>query len=512
MKKTAVAVAAAAAAVALVLSGCTSGGGGGGADNGDKNKVTDLKIGNFLPVTNWDPAGADIGFDGPYLSAVYDPLVRIDQDGKPTPALATKWEYNDDKTVLTMDLRTDAKFSDGEKFDADAAVAGLEHLRNGTTSVEAYLNVKAIEKVDDDTIKITLNKRDDTMLYLMGTGRSWMAAPKAIAADTLSKEPVGSGPYTLDASKTTPGSKWVFTKVKDHWAGDLFPFKSLEIGAFLDATARQNAMIAGQTNLTYGQATDIQQAKDKGWNIAEKVGSWVGISFTDQAGKIEPALGDVRVRQAINYAFDGTAILKSIANGVGVDTTQVFPADGPVNDKSLDKMYAFNIEKAKKLMAEAGYADGFTIKMPMSPVFQTWQAVAEQGLGQIGIKVQWDDMQQPDYQVNGPSYAMFIVVIAMDSDPATTVARQLANNQWYSPHAVENLATVPELKELVDKAMTAEGKDQIEAIKKVNEKATELAWFDVWYQGMNIYFSVPGIKVTPVTGQMFPTLDLIKQG
>lgn len=107
---------------------------------------------------------------------------------------------------------------------------------------------------------------------------------------------------------------------------------------------------------------------------------------------------------------------------------------------------------------------------------------------------------------------MFIVVIAMDSDPATTVARQLANDQWYAPHAVENLATVPELKALVDKAMTAEGKDQVEAIKKVNEKATELAWFDVWYQGMNIYFSVPGITVTPVTGQMFPTLDLIKQG
>src|SRR5699024_2204907 len=77
------------AAAALTLSACS----GGGADGADASEAGPLNIGNFSDVTSWDPATADIGFDGPYLSAIYDPLVRVDGDGEPQPALATDWEF-----------------------------------------------------------------------------------------------------------------------------------------------------------------------------------------------------------------------------------------------------------------------------------------------------------------------------------------------------------------------------------------------------------------------------------
>lgn len=510
MKKTAVAVVAAVATSALVLSGCS--GGGEAGNDADTSKATHLKIGNFLNVTSWDPANADIGFDGPYLSAVYDPLVRVDDKGNPTPALATEWEYSEDKKTLTVDLRTDVTFSDGVKFDAEAAVVGLEHLKNGTRSRDAYTAVDAISKVDDDTIEITLTKRDDSLLYLMGSGRSWMASPKAIEAETLNKEPVGSGPYTLDTANSTPGSIYNFTKVEDHWDAKTFPFEELTIQPFMDETARQNAMLAGQVNVIYGADTDLQQAKDKGWNVAAKVGNWVGIQFTDRVGEMVPALGDVRVRQAIAHAFDGAAILESISSGVGADTNQVFPADGPINDEELDGTYKQDIEKAKQLLADAGYPDGFSVTMPMSPIFQTWQAVATQGLESIGIDVTWVDMQMPDYQKKAATYPMFLAVLTIDSDPTTTVTRQVSTNTWYNPNGTRDLAAHPELQALVDEINTTDGDAQVAAIKKLNEKLVDLVWENVWYQGKNLYFSAPGITVTPVTGLMFPTLNFIQQG
>lgn len=119
---------------------------------------------------SWDPSVADIGFNGPYLSAVYDPLVALNGDGEPVPALATDWNVSADALTVTLNLRDDATFSNGEAFNADVAVTNLEFLKEGVTSREAYLNVDRFEAIDDDTVEIHMNKRDDRLLYFMGLG------------------------------------------------------------------------------------------------------------------------------------------------------------------------------------------------------------------------------------------------------------------------------------------------------------------------------------------------------
>lgn len=469
---------------------------------------TDLNIGNFLDVTSWDPALADIGFDGPYMSAVYDPLLALDDNGKPTPVLATAWTYSDDFLTLTMDLRADVKFSDGEAFNAAAAVASLEYLKVGARSSEAYVNVSSIKAVDDDTIEIGLAKRDDSMLYLMGLGRSYMMSPAAIAAGTLAQAPVGSGPYLLDAATSVPGAEYHFTKVADHWDAATYPFENLTIIPILDATARHNAMLSGQINVNFGDAANLEQAEQMGWNINSAVSSWVGLQILDHTGARVPALGDVKVRQALNYAFDGAAIIASVASGQGVLTNQVFPEGRPGYDASLNGLYTYDLQKAKALLAEAGYTDGFDISMPMSPIFAQWQPIADQTFKELGIRVTWDDMQMPDYQINAPKYPMFISLIAADNDPAATLSRQVVSPQWYNPNP--EYMYFPELKALVDEALTATGDDQVAKIAAVNKALTEMAWWSVWYQGKNTYFSTPDIDVTPVTGMMFPTLRYIK--
>lgn len=466
----------------------------------------ELKIGNFLDVTSWDPALADIGFDGPYLSAVYDPLIALEPDGSLTPVLATSWEYSDDRTSITMDLRQGVTFHDGTAFDAEAAVANLEHLKAGARSNEAYVNVWEFKVVDEDTIQIDLTQRDDTILYLMGLGRSYMASPDKL--DTLTEAPAGSGPYLLDTDRSVPGSEYHFNKVADHWDSETYPFEDIAIYPILDATARHNAMLSGQINVNFADAENIAQAEQMGWNIAARVSGWVGLQFVDHTGQFVEALADVRVRQALNYAFNGGAILNAIGAGAGVVTNQVFPAGTPGYDESLNDMYAYNLDKARELLAEAGYADGFAVTMPMSPIFAQWQPAVVQVFNELGIEVTWDDMQMMDYQINAPKYPLFISFIAMDNDPAATLARQLTSEQWYNLNP--EYSEFPELADLVAAAKEATGEDQVLAITEVNRQLTEMAWWSVWYQAENTYFSTPEIEVQPVTGMMFPLLRHIQ--
>lgn len=248
------------AAAALALTACSGGGGNaaGGSDDA-AGGVKPLSIGNFLDVTSWDPSLADVGFDGSYLSAIYDPL----------PALTTEWEISDDFKTITMDLRSDAKFSDGAAFDTDAAVKSLEYLQEGARSQEAYRNVESFEAVDEDTIAINLTQRDDTILYYMGIGRSYMMSPDAIDAGTLAETPVGSGPYTL-SDDSIPGAEYHFEKVSDHRASAIAVRGDEIIAVGTDAEIA--AFVGGDTRIIELGGRAVLP----GINDSHLHGSWLG--------------------------------------------------------------------------------------------------------------------------------------------------------------------------------------------------------------------------------------------
>ncbi|MCG3754545.1 ABC transporter substrate-binding protein [Amycolatopsis sp. Poz14] len=497
---------AAAAATLLGIAGCTGSGAAGAGAGTDE-----LKAGVFLDVTSWDPANADIGFDGPYLSAVYDPLVALDKDAKPIPALAKSWDWSADRLTLTMHLRDDVAFDDGQKFDSAAAVENLNHLKAGTRSGQAYIDVKSVEAKDPSTVVLHLSERDDALLYFMGLGRSWMASPKAIKAKSLANGPDGSGPYTFDKASSQPQSQYVFKKRAKHWDSATYPFPTVRLFPITDQAASFNAMLSGQLNVQFANAANLPKAQQNGWNVAKKPASWVGVQFADRTGSQVKALGDQRVRQAISYAFDAAGILKAVGNDAGTVTDQLWPSGSQVYDPAGNGKYKTDLGKAKQLLAEAGYAGGFSLKMPMSTIFQAWQPAAEQTFGQLGIKVDWQNMSMPDYQKNAPTYPMFLAVIAMDGNDMATLTDQVTSSQWYNPKP--SVDAFPEVKALVQKAEQAQpGADQTAALKELNTKLVDLAWWNVWYQADNLYFSVKGITVTPITGMMFPTLRFIQRG
>lgn len=499
-------VAAVFAAIAvLAASGCA----GAAEKAGHKQSGSDNKIsiGNFADVTSWDPALSDIGFNVVYLSAVYDPLVRAKSDGSPTPALAKSWHYSDHHKILTMKLRTGVTFSDGEKFDADAAVASLRHLKKGSGSGHAYKNVKKIVKSGSNRVDIRLNRRDDALLHWMSIGRSYMMPPKKIKNDSLKKHPVGSGPYKLDTSKSTEGSSYSFERRKGYWSKHTFDFDKVTIRPINDESSMRNAMKSGQIDVQYAQPTDIDTAKKHDWNVAQKPLQWVGLNILDHRGKKLKPLGDVRVRRAINYAFDSSNMLKKIGDGSGTVSDQVFPADGQIHDKKLDGRYGFDVSKAKKLMAEAGYQKGFSVKLPMAPPFEPWQAVVEQSLKKINIDVTWDKMQYTDYQNKAGSYPLYIAVLSLDSNPLGVLDRQVTGSWWYNPKP--DYVGDKKLSSLAKQAQDSGGGARSDSLHKLNEALVDKAWMVPWYQANGIFISKDNITIDPIGGTMFPPLEHI---
>ena len=389
------------AAGALLLSGCAAGTPQteetAGGDTSARGAL--LTIGQLGDLASWDPSQAHVGHALVPYQLVYDTLILREPDGELSPMLATEWNYNDDRTVLTVDLRTDVSFSDGEPFDAEAVVANLEHFKagNGRQAVQ-LTQFESATAVDEDTVEINLAQPDPAMEYYLSQAAGLMASPAAIEAGTLETDPIGTGPYLYDKANSVRDSQSLFTAKEDYWNPELQKFDEVELRILVDVSARVNAIISGQVDWTTLEAKSADQAEDAGLEIIPDYQvDWTGMTFLDRDGVINPALADERVRQAINYAVDRDTLLEELQLGRGTATSQVFGPDSGAFVDDLEEYYTYDPEKAKELMEEAGYEDGFELKLPVIPAFATQITALAQQLGEIGITVTQETVPPANY-------------------------------------------------------------------------------------------------------------------
>jgi peptide/nickel transport system substrate-binding protein len=342
-------------ALALTLSGCSGGSSSSSSSSGD----TTLTLGTITPVTTFAAKDARFANESPYMQAVYDTLLHAAPDGTVEPWLATKWSYNADNTVLTMTLRNDVVFSDGTKFTADVAAQNLLRFRDGTSPQKAYLaTLKDAKAVDDTTLELDLSAPNPALLSFLTQNPGLMESPKNFDAKSEATVPIGSGPYLLDQKDTVVGSKYVFTKNPKYWGPkNQQTYAKLVMIDYQTPTAMLNAIKGGQINAgTLTDNTTIDQVKAAGYTVSGQQLNFFGLLLFDRGGTKTKALGDVRVRQAINYALDRKALLKAVGKGYGDVTEQVFGSSSTAYDKSLDSTYSFDPAKAKQLLSEAGYS------------------------------------------------------------------------------------------------------------------------------------------------------------
>ena len=320
--------------------------------------------------------------------AAFDPLVKLDKTGKPSPALAVSWSSTDSK-VWTFKLRPGVKFSNGEPFTAEALVVSHEHLSSDigqTETVGSYLtNIARVRVVDDLTAEITLSEVD--VIFPIHASVWFIAAPaawKKMGPDEFSAHPVGTGPFIITGFQTAKADM-----VRNPNAWQPPKVDRVQLLIVKDEAARESALLAGQIDVAMSiSAESKERMEGAGAAFVVRPTPLINYSAFNLVSRPNSPLNDKRVRQAINYAVDREAIVKSLLLGASYTTGQLAaPTSFGFNPKI--KPYPYDPARAKALLKEAGFANGFELTIELAVLGSSdsllYQRIAED-LSKVGIR------------------------------------------------------------------------------------------------------------------------------
>ncbi|PVX67101.1 UNVERIFIED_ORG: peptide/nickel transport system substrate-binding protein [Nocardia globerula] len=383
-------------ATLLLVGAC----GGGSADttatsSGVVDRDATMTMGWILPPPMMDPhATPSIIGAYPYLSLVYDRLVRVEKDpagSKFVPMLADSWEFSEDGRVLTFHLRTDAKFHDGTPVDAAAVQWSLNRaMTKPTSTVSGALGaIDRVEAPDPNTVAVYLKRPASDVIYHLSTLAGAIVNPAAGDRD-LSREVDGSGPYQLAELKV--GDRASFTRFDGYWDPQAQNMAKVAIVGMVDDQARLNALRSGQIDAALTKVTqfaDVEQlTKSSNFGVADTDHSaWYAMYLNAD----NPALADVRVRRAMNLAIDREGINTSLLSGQCEPTSQPLQKGVIGHDPQSEGRYGYDPDQAKRLLQEAGHADGLQLKVLTLAGVRTSDGLAvaiKEQLSKVGIDLQ----------------------------------------------------------------------------------------------------------------------------
>lgn len=328
-----------------------------------------------------------------YLDLAYDGLTAVSVDGSVVPRLASSIT-SDDLVTWTVTLADGATFSDGTPVDADAVVYSLERGKSIAESPSApqFAQIASVEAVSDTELTITLDRPNVAFPRDMA-GLPGMIVNPASEGTDLSRAPAGAGPYLFDAAGSLEGAEYHYTVDDDYW-GTGVGVADITLALIVDPTARLNALQSGQLDIAAELGPADQSKLGDEFDLAlAPTSEPVFIQVIDSDGTIVPALGDQRVRQAMSYAIDREGIRDAIFFGGGLATTAWFPPGSPYYSPEVDGV-GYDLDKARALLAEAGYPDGFELDTPTVEPLRTITEAVAASLAQVGITMNME-LQQP---------------------------------------------------------------------------------------------------------------------
>ncbi|MCF6322171.1 MAG: ABC transporter substrate-binding protein, partial [Rhizobiaceae bacterium] len=335
-----------------------------------------------------DPtAGAAAAIDEVVYANVFEGLPRIDKTGAVQPALAQSWQVSDDGKTYTFKLRTGVKFHDGTDFNAEDVKFSLDRAR-GKDSTNAqkglFKAIDTIEVVDPATVKITLSSPAGNFLFNMGWGDAIIVGSESV--ETNKANPVGTGPFKF--SKWAKGSLIELVKNDAYW-GEAKVLDKAVFRIIPDPAAAVAALLAGDVDAfaNFPSPEAIPQFKaDARFTVV--IGSTEGETILAINNKKKP-FDDIRVRRAIAHAIDRKAIIDGAMFGLGTPIGTHFAPHHPAYVDNVN-MYPRDIAKAKALLAEAGFPDGFkaTIKLPPPTYARRGGEIVAASLREIGIDLE----------------------------------------------------------------------------------------------------------------------------
>jgi len=393
----------------LLLSACSGGGSGstpapagsaapsGTSAPAGNGSPTELIIAMEQEHTGLDPNKTPSIASVRLFGLTYSALTRIDENFNVVGNLAEKWTFSEDGKTLTFNLRQGVKFHNGRELISDDVKYTYDRILNpdtGALAKSSFSSIESVEATDKYTVTIKF-KTPDTAFLANASGSNAAIIAKEVADPN--KEIVGTGPYMVE--KIEPGQAIYLKKNPDYYEKDLPKIDRIQYRVMKDEAERLAALRTGRIHLsqvTQDAAKLLENTKDlkiEGYQSLDY--GYIGMNVAKKP------FDDVRVRQAIALSVDRQEIVSAVWKGEAVPTGPISPANKTFAvDISANELYKKDVEKAKKLLAEAGYPDGFktTIQTMAGYAYMVDTAqIVQQQLKAIGITAEIQKMEDAAY-------------------------------------------------------------------------------------------------------------------
>ncbi len=405
------------------------------------------------------------------FASCYETLMDIDDDGNIVGNLAESLTADEDDLSYTVKLRQDVTFSDGSALDADVLMWNFENFKeNSQTSSTHFGSVDHFEKLDDYSVKICLSEWNTQIPYSLNSVAGLMYSKKAFddnGYDWCLENPVGTGPYVM--------TEWVrddhvtFKKNENYWnKAEVEPaLDTLTFKVIADEMSAQAALTAGDIDGYYGASESLQTALESAGFTRATNKMWYTILFLIFASDVQDSpLADVRVRQAISYAIDSDTIAKTIGYGK-VFVSNQYAVEGTMFYNPDVKGYGYDVDQAKALLADAGYADGFTttIYCGVDQALTDYLVAIQGYLKAVGITLNIDEMETAEWRSTGIYDIPEGMILAGHGFGANLVNQQVSN---FSKRAISGVGMLKECKlhpddldECIMKSLSASGTEEM---------------------------------------------------
>ncbi len=502
--------------MALGLSACgstdstTSSGTGGstesgssGAEGGAGTDAT-LRIGAVVePKPNIAESTEITNYSLLYYPLAYAPLIHQTASGELEPALATSWRYVEGTgkpyTKFELTLREGVEFSDGSPVTPEAVVKWFNYFTKSTGAFKDVFGKSPKFSAAGDKVVIQLTEPNPSLPEILsdtGSNASFVMAPKAIEnPDLLTKATYGAGPYVLDASRSVPEDHSTYVPNPKYYDQSAIKFKAVEIKIIDEPASRLKAQQSGQLDVAAGDPSTIEPAEAAGLDVAD---SPLGVEYLvlDSKGDTAPELKDKRVREAINYAVDRKSIAAALAGKAGIPASSFLVSDV---ETGMEDYWKYDPEKAKELLADAGYADGITLSTVspgpwFGPLGEPMIHAVAQNLEEVGVKLDISTVATSaaygEEALSGKA-PVFLLIDLINVTPVTygTYIAPTAGLNFYESD--------PELVKLYDEGRSA--KDPTQAWKKMWERFTSQAYVLPVVVSPNLYYvsdTVGGVETS----------------
>lgn len=349
----------------------------------------DLRMAVASTFTTMDPYDANDTLSQNAVRSFYEGLFRMDKNMKLKNVLAESYTVSKDGLVYTMKLKKGVKFHDGSDFDASVVKANFDRVTNPNNHLKRYglyKNIKKTEVVDKYTVKFTLHEAFSAFVNQLAHPSAAMISAKALAKGSkeVAFHPVGTGPFVFKEWK--PTDYLLVTKNPNYWKKGYPKVDSIKWIPVVDNNTRAAMLQTGEADwcfpLPYEQAKKLEGKPNVDVVVSPSiVHRWISMNMN-----VKP-FDNIKVRQAINYAIDKKALVKVAYNGYAVPAEGVVPHGVDYAEKLGP--WPYDLKKARELMKEAGYPNGFETTLWSAYNNTTAQKIiqfVQQQLAQIGIK------------------------------------------------------------------------------------------------------------------------------